>query len=327
MRKFLLVATAAFLIPVAANAQAIINNGTVRLGINQTGELNFDDGAAHPGAFTNVVGLRSVGTGHEATADGCTCEGWGAAVQGTGTTVYRNTSVGSSGVGSSMMVTDYAGAGTEGTYAVSTVTSSNSALLVSHNYHASISSFLYQVDVTITNNTAEDFGGATLYRRTMDWDIEPTPFNEFSTIQGAAGATNVLAADNNGFCNSDPLSGSCGGTPADFYHLGPSDHGASFTFGFDALAAGASQTFSIFYGVAPTERAALGALGLVDAEVYSFGQANLDGVPGDETFIFGFKGVGGTAVAVPEPATWALMIGGFGFAGAALRRRRSQRLA
>src|SRR6476619_1337244 len=98
MRKFLLVATAAFLIPVAANAQAIINNGTVRLGINQTGELNFDDGASHPGAFTNIVGLRSVTTGHEATADGCTCEGWGAAVAGVDT-VFRNTSVGSSGVG------------------------------------------------------------------------------------------------------------------------------------------------------------------------------------------------------------------------------------
>jgi len=32
--------------------------------------------------------------------------------------------------------------------------------------------------------------------------------------------------------------------------------------------------------------------------------------------------VGPEAVAVPEPATWALMISGFGLAGAALRRRR-----
>ncbi|WP_309644310.1 PEPxxWA-CTERM sorting domain-containing protein [Phenylobacterium sp.] len=38
-------------------------------------------------------------------------------------------------------------------------------------------------------------------------------------------------------------------------------------------------------------------------------------------------GVGGTATflasAVPEPATWAMMIAGFGLAGAAIRRRRS----
>jgi len=31
--------------------------------------------------------------------------------------------------------------------------------------------------------------------------------------------------------------------------------------------------------------------------------------------------------AVPEPASWALMVGGFGLAGATLRRRRSQALA
>jgi hypothetical protein len=37
---------------------------------------------------------------------------------------------------------------------------------------------------------------------------------------------------------------------------------------------------------------------------------------------YGFTvGIGG--VAVPEPTTWALMIGGFGMAGAVLRRRRS----
>ncbi len=37
----------------------------------------------------------------------------------------------------------------------------------------------------------------------------------------------------------------------------------------------------------------------------------------------GFKTVAEVGAGVPEPATWALMIGGFGMAGAALRRRRS----
>jgi len=35
-----------------------------------------------------------------------------------------------------------------------------------------------------------------------------------------------------------------------------------------------------------------------------------------------FLGARSTANPVPEPATWAAMIGGFGMAGAALRRRR-----
>jgi type VI secretion system secreted protein VgrG len=36
----------------------------------------------------------------------------------------------------------------------------------------------------------------------------------------------------------------------------------------------------------------------------------------------GFSGSGAGGGVVPEPSTWALMLGGFGLAGAALRRRR-----
>jgi Protein of unknown function (DUF642)/PEP-CTERM motif len=45
-------------------------------------------------------------------------------------------------------------------------------------------------------------------------------------------------------------------------------------------------------------------------------------VPGNGGVFFDDIRVSGPA-AVPEPASWALMIGGFGLAGAALRRRRS----
>jgi type IV pilus assembly protein PilY1 len=319
-RLLLLAASAAILAPASAMAQAIIDNGTVQLGVNRGGALNVDGGP--PSAATNItiVGLRSVATNNEATADGCTCEGWGAAVAGTGPTVYQNTANANSFVEISFAST--------ASTATSVVRSTDGRLEVMHHYAPSTTQYLYQVDVTITNISATDFTGNTLYRRTMDWDIEPTPFDEYSTIGGTAGAANVLSANNNGFCNSNPLV-SCtelfaGGT-GDFVDLGPADHGANFDFFFDPLVAGAARTLTIFYGVAPTERLAFGALASVGAEIYSFGQSNEFGVPGDETFIFGFKGVGGTVVdgAIPEPGTWALMILGFGAAGAALRRRRS----
>jgi hypothetical protein len=53
---------------------------------------------------------------------------------------------------------------------------------------------------------------------------------------------------------------------------------------------------------------------------------NPDGVPrGSNTFVFTVGQVGVPASAVPEPATWALMLGGFGLVGAVARRR--ERLA
>lgn len=53
---------------------------------------------------------------------------------------------------------------------------------------------------------------------------------------------------------------------------------------------------------------------------------NPDGIPGgSNTFVFTLGQVGVPASAVPEPATWALMLGGFGLVGAVARRR--ERLA
>jgi hypothetical protein len=49
---------------------------------------------------------------------------------------------------------------------------------------------------------------------------------------------------------------------------------------------------------------------------------NPDGVPGgSNTNVFTLGQVTVPAAAVPEPATWAMMLGGFGLLGAATRRR------
>jgi len=56
---------------------------------------------------------------------------------------------------------------------------------------------------------------------------------------------------------------------------------------------------------------------------YDFGGAKVSSIGfASDNNAFEFDGLAGN-VGVPEPATWALMIGGFGAAGAMLRRRRT----
>ncbi len=138
-----------------------------------------------------------------------------------------------------------------------------SGLTVDQNYHPSASPSLYEDTVTITNTT-----GATVtdlkYVRVMDWDVPPTEFNEFVTLKGATLGDLEVPSDQ-GFATANPLAGDPGGffagtVNADFTDSGPFDHGAYFRFNFGSLADGASKTFTILYGAAPNEAAALAAL-------------------------------------------------------------------
>lgn len=327
--KTILTAVAMLGIASAANAAAIIDNGTIVLGVGDYGQLNVPGGPASPVTGTTTVGLRDLRTNYEATSHGCQCEGWGVSVNGVSGGA-NNSSNGSPFGAVGLVSFTSGGLGTSG-YSVGanarSITRLGSLLEITHEFTPSTSANLYQVKVTVENIS----GAATsnlLYRRAFDWDIEPTTFNEYSTIQGTALATNVVLANNNGFCSSDPLD-PCSdiGASGDFIDAGPSDIGAVFGFDFGALAAGETYTFNIFYGAALTEASALSSLSSVGAQIYSFGQASTDQFGGTEsTFIFGFDGVGGVIVVdpgVPEPAVWAQLITGFGLAGAALRRRRA----
>ena len=274
-----------------ALAAEFIDNGVIQLGINDFGNL-----------ISEGIGLTYIPTSGEALAPGCSCEGWGLADFGVGTGFGRSQANGNDGIGTSTLTVS--GVGTLGTStglsAISTTTiteGGNPFAQVIHAYSPSANPNLYQVDVSITN-----LGGVPIadlrYRRVMDWDVPPTEFSEFVTLQGWP-ATALVASSDDGFenpnPNSDPLTSiSTAPVNDNFSDVGPNDHGAAFEFTFGALAAGATKTFRIFYGAAASITEALAALGSVGAEVYSLGYPSnglLDGAP--NVFIFAFAGVGG----------------------------------
>ena len=278
-----------FEMAVAGTGGVFIDNGTIQLGVWNEGHLNVPGGPPSLQG-TTAVGLRYLPTGAESTAPGCLCEGWGVGDALTNRSGYANEDSCPQTV-KDLVVESFTSTPSTATSVVKVVVEGADIFRVTHAYFPSpLTPYLYQVDVTI-----ENISGApteVLYRRVMDWDIEPTHFNEFVTINAYA-AGDLYRTDTNGFNCSDPFTFTSY-QPGPVTAAGPDDHGALFDFNFGLLGPGESKTFTTFYGAAGTTADIVAALMAVNAEIYSLGKPNNGGVPNNNqnTFAFAFKGVG-----------------------------------
>jgi hypothetical protein len=277
-----------------AQAGAVLSNGTIELGVNDAGQLNFGD-----------RGVTFIPTGNDGTRAGCPCEGWGAGNEDPDP-AKRFSGFANQAQGGTSGVTQESFESTA-TTATSTTNVGDGRLRVTHEFEPFIGSDnLFEVKVTLTNISAEALGDVR-YTRLMDWDIEPTAFAEFVTIR--RGTTPALLFSNdNGFASNDPLRpdvpapSQAGTQNVDFTDSGPADHGALFDFGFGAVEPDQSITFSIFYGAAATTAEADAAISASGSEVYSYGKPSSAGLPDNatNTFIFGFRGLGGKPLIPPK---------------------------
>ncbi|MEV4642138.1 S8 family serine peptidase [Actinoplanes sp. NPDC049548] len=269
---------------------AIITNGTVGLGVNQLADLNLAGQRADAEGGT-TYGLRLLKPNFDYVSPGCACEGWGVADTRTGLTGYADEASG----------TDHLAAAkfTHGPDKALSVVTVDDKLQVTHEFHTvRKTKALFQVDVTV-KNIGKDTLPDVVYRRLVDWDMEPTAFSEYVTLQRGT-AEKIRFSSDNGFASADPLS--AGGSVSftgEAVRNGPADHGALVDIALGKLGKGKSAGFRLFYGAATDEASAFAALKAVKAEAYSLGQPGrrddaVQGAPG--TAILAFTGVGGKAI-------------------------------
>jgi hypothetical protein len=293
-----------------AEGGALIDNGVIQLGITDFGSLNECCGSASSGTGVRYVGIRYMPTNADATAPGCQCEGWGVAYDSS-VAGWCNVSVGGCPGGSHVPVGFTSGPDW------ATVISRVGDLRMTHDYRPhGMYANAYEATVTIENIGTVPHADV-LYRRVMDWDIEPTAFDEYVTINGITPIpTPVVHMNDNGFNSPNPLTAggtSWWGCPTMVYFTdcGPTDHGSQFTFNFGTMGAGTSRTFVTYYGATKDETSALAVISGLGMELWSIGECNSasfwgTGCPGGaisgepNVFFFGF----GLSVAPTADFDW-----------------------
>jgi hypothetical protein len=236
------------------------------------------------------VGLQYLPTGHDALSPGYACEGWGLLDEVSG----AHGSVGeSSGRTGSLAVVDFQ---VEGTDSATSIVNVGDGMRVRQKVRPALGNpALFELAIEVTNTSEQ--AQLPIYRRTMDWDIGPTEFNEYVTIAGDVGGTRgdqpkVVLTSDNGFASPDPSDQMPGGRLGTFTDLGPSDHGALVDIALPKLQPGATSTFSIYYGAAANEQDITRELIAAGSAVYSTASPSSPGgleTGAPNTFGFGFR--------------------------------------
>ncbi|HEU4967577.1 PEPxxWA-CTERM sorting domain-containing protein [Sphingomonas sp.] len=192
------------------------------------------------------------------------------------------------------------------------------ALTIGDNYDVQNGNFRISGNKAITTNfvSLATYSNSTSVNAGLDASLRGVDAGSYVALSFGYGTANsyfVKVQDNNGDGFFDMYGFDTGNNDLNgpFLQLNPFQTGQidvsveGTVAKLSIFANGATQTYSFDYGYAPGDmRVGFGLNRLGAADNFRF-----DAVTGGS--------------AVPEPAAWALMIGGFGLVGAAARRRRA----
>jgi len=258
----------------------VITNGTVSVGINDYGQL-----------YDGVVGFKRDGDGVDVMATYAPRDSWGV----NGSYADEGNFSGSAGV-------TIGAASNTGDSAVKTFTT-DSGFSVTQSF-SFVAPNILAVETDLTNISGGDL--SALFQRLAEFNAD------------LSGATDIVEYETNPYSTgiqTTYLGFDTPNTADDWFFpccsADPYDGGAGFRLNLGTMAAGATKTFTFYYGLGDADLGdQLKAAGATDVLVVANQGATLAG------------GMG-VAIAVPEPTTWAMMLLGFLGLGSMVRRRKA----
>jgi hypothetical protein len=277
----------------AVNAAGVITNGAYTVGIGDNGEL-YD--------FGTGVGFQRLADGYDPLAPGTPRDSWGIATN-LGSAYGDQSDFGAVGLTGTVFT------GLGGAAATSTTTT-NVGVTV-HQAYSFVAPNIVKITHTITIDPGADVTGF-IFQRDWDVDVDPTAFNE-NTFGHIGAAPQVIESSGYGFENPDPTIGYATNCTTGFCNI-QGDLGGGIKID------DSSWTFAYYYGINQNGQ----DVNMLIAQAQALGISYLVPTQSSENGLWPNLGYNSAFIAVgyvPEPASWAMMIAGFGLIGGAMRRR------
>jgi hypothetical protein len=259
----------------------VISNGAYSVGINEYGQLYDASG----------VGFRRESDGVDVMATYSQRDSWGVNGHYADEGFYSNNGV-TAGAFSSTADSAVANVTTDGGFSVT-----QSFSFVAPNILA--------IETDLTNISGGDLSAQ--FQRLAEFHVDlggAAPLIEYETNPYSTGLQTTYV----GF--DDPSTAGAWDFPC--CSADPYDGGAGFRLNLGAIAAGATRSFTFYYGLGDTGLAGqFAASGATDVMLVANADGSLAG------------GMGVAIAPIPEPTTWAMMILGFFGLGSMLRRRKA----
>ena len=277
-----------------AAAMALVSVGVAQAAVITDGSGQYSVGIGANGElYDGGIGLRRNADGFDPIAPGTPRDSWG--LNG----AYADQSYfGAGGIVSTVVVANGV------TATATTLTDEGFSVVQTYSFDGNI----LKIETAVTNTTGDIL--SAFFQRNVDWDMVPYSFE--NTTSGPYGPGKVFDSSFYGF--EDPAGNGTYGSSCKAGCNETGDLGAGIRLKLGAFNAGATKHFTFYYGLSDRGQ---DTGGLVDQTLNTGAKYVLAGASTDG------QGSATLGVAVPEPATWGMMIMGFFGLGSAVRRRRA----